>query len=129
MAARSRTVTAISAAAVCFTVYACCHMILAWLQWTYGGIHDTCSAITIFTAIALVYDNGLLALGRTIVANPVKEHFAMLSALSQPRFFAHAFLTPLLALQATRLGERAGATWLAKGTTTHMVVSLSLIHI
>ena len=114
-------------ATLCFALYAVCHAFLAILQWWYGGFDSYGSVIVIAIAIALVWDNGLLALGSTLfpeAANSRSRDFAKLVALSQPRFFAHALLTPLLALQATRLGQRAGVTWLATGSTAERAVGL-----
>jgi len=114
-----------SLAACCYSLFAACHALLALVQWHHGG--DVGSAIVVAIAIALVWDNGLIALGRTLfprAADPNSRDCARLIAFSQPRFFGHAFLTPLLAVQASRLGSRAGIDWLKQGSVTSSIVLL-----
>lgn len=112
-------------AALCFALFACCHVVIAIFQCLYGGFGSEGSVIVILIAAALVWDNGLLALGSTLFPNASSSRsasdssrstFARLAAWSQPRFYAHAFLTPMLLEQTTRLGGRAGIEWLQLGS-------------
>lgn len=100
-----------SAAACCFSVYAICHSILAAMQFHYGGIHEPGSAIVFLIALALVFDNGIIALGRVLFPDAASPR-SLILPLSQIRFYAHAVLTPLLAVQASSIGRRAGVPWL-----------------
>ncbi len=59
----------------------------------------------LLVAFGLVYDNVMLAAGSMI------GHGEMLERLSVPRFFMHAFGTPLLMLSALGLMRRASVTW------------------
>ena len=58
-----------------------------------------------FVTAGLVWDNALIGLGRWIGEGPLLEN------LSLSRFWAHAFLTPLLTLVADDLIVRAGSGW------------------
>ena len=117
------------AASRCFGVYACCHVVLCVLQCFYGGFQSVGSLVVIAVAAALVWDNCLLALGGMLFPDAAKAHatFSRLAAWSQPRFYAHAFLTPLLAVQTTRLGARAGVSWLQEGSMIPTMVFVAAL--
>mmetsp|Transcript_127284 Transcript_127284/g.283823 ORF Transcript_127284/g.283823 Transcript_127284/m.283823 type:complete len:275 (+) Transcript_127284:53-877(+) len=104
------------AAATCFLAYAVCHACIADCQILLAIQAENVSPGTVFVvliALALVWDNGLLVLGRRIYSKPYRaEDYRMLAFLSQPRFICHALLTPFLAVQAAYLGSRGGVTWL-----------------
>lgn len=112
-------------ATLCFALYACCHAVLCVLQ-IHGGFQTVGSLVVVAVAAALVWDNGLLALGSIVFPEAAKSQaaFSRLAAWSQPRFYAHAFLTPLLALQTTRLGARAGIAWLQAGGAIPTIVCI-----
>ncbi|AGJ58504.1 hypothetical protein F750_6077 [Streptomyces sp. PAMC 26508] len=59
-------------------------------------------AVPTLVCAALVWDNGVIALGSSVGAGPLLE------SLSVPRFVAHALLTPLLVLWSLSAAEHAG---------------------
>ena len=112
-----------SAAASCFSVYAVCHCILAAMQCYYGDIKPG-SAIVFLIALALVFDNGIIALGRVLFPDAASPR-SLLYPWSQIRFYAHATLTPLLAVQASSIGHRAGVPWLTSQESLQSVWFIS----
>ncbi|KOF11148.1 hypothetical protein AC739_07120 [Planococcus glaciei] len=58
--------------------------------------------------IGLIYDNGLIAIGKFIGEGPVLENLSLL------RFWSHAFLTPMLVLFSWGALNRAGIGWVKK---------------
>lgn len=58
--------------------------------------------------IGLVYDNGMVAVGRFIGEGPLLE------ALNHPRFVIHALITPTLVIVAVGMARRCGAAWARK---------------
>ena len=62
----------------------------------------------LIVAFGLIYDNAVLTTGSLI------GHGELLERLSVPRFFMHAFGTPLLMLAALGLVIRTGAQWASK---------------
>ncbi|MBM6614384.1 hypothetical protein JTF06_05720 [Desemzia sp. RIT804] len=72
--------------------------------------HDwsTLSNSLLLVIIGLVYDNGVLALGRFIGEG------ALLENLSYPRFYMHALFTPLLVLFSLSTLKRANVQWVVK---------------
>ena len=118
-------------AARCFGIFAICHAALAALQCCY--LESVGSMIVVLVAFALVWDNGILAFGRLLFPEALRrsQDLSRLIRFSQPRFYAHALLTPLLAIQATNLGGRAGVGWLKPGTfaatgVAYLAVCLSI---
>ena len=103
-------------AAHCFGIFAVCHAALAALQCCY--LESMGSMIVVSVASALIWDNGVLAFGQLLFPKAMHrpQDLYRLIRISQPRFFAHALLTPLLLIQATNLGGRAGVEWLMPGT-------------
>lgn len=73
--------------------------------------------LLLFVTAGLVWDNGLIGLGRGIGAGTLLEN------LSLSRFWAHAFFTPLLTLVAYDLIVRAGSGW-ARTTLARMAAWL-----
>jgi hypothetical protein len=71
----------------------------------------------------LVYDNAVLA-GGTLIG-----HGGLLERLSIPRFFLHAFGTPLLMLSALGLVQRCGANWARSSGIAIGVTTLTLVMI
>lgn len=59
----------------------------------------------LIVTFGLIYDNAILAAGAWI------GHGELLERLSVPRFFMHAFGTPLLILTALGLVQRTGGAW------------------
>ena len=116
------------AAPLLFALYAACHASLALAHVLVNGRR---LSIVLAIAIALIYDNGLLSLGRTLFPDASSSSAALraLCQASQPRFILHALLTPLLIMQTATLGARAGLRWLLPGTmacNAASVVSVAL---
>lgn len=63
------------------------------------------SLMAALVAFGLVYDNGIVAIGRLIGEG------ALLENLNLPRFWIHALITPLLIITAVGLARRLGAPW------------------
>lgn len=63
------------------------------------------SHLVLLVLAALVYDNAVIGLGNAIGEGPV------LAALSVPRFWLHALVTPLLVIVAWHLMVQAGVRW------------------
>lgn len=71
-----------------FSLFAFAYIVLLiWLLWKHA---KTASIILVFVILALIYDNGILAAGDFIGEGELLE------ILSIPRFWLHAFFTPLL---------------------------------
>lgn len=68
----------------------------------------TLSNVILLVIAALIYDNAVLALGRFIGEG------SLLEGLSYPRFYLHAFFTPLLTLFAFSSLRRARVQWAFK---------------
>lgn len=79
--------------------------------------------VLLLVIAALIYDNAILALGRFI------DEGVLLESLSYPRFYLHAFFTPLLVLFALSSLQRANAQWAKKkwGAALFYVITLGLI--
>ncbi|MFE9722781.1 hypothetical protein ACFYQ5_04040 [Streptomyces sp. NPDC005794] len=60
------------------------------------------AAVPTLVCFALVWDNGVIAMGGLVGAGP------LLQAMSVPRFVLHALLTPLLVLWSLSAADRAG---------------------
>jgi hypothetical protein len=71
----------------------------------------------------LVYDNAALAAGRLL------GHGELLQILTVPRFFMHAFGTPLLMLTALGLMRRQGPAWARTTEFAAFVSALTLMMI
>ena len=120
-------------ASACFLTYALCHAVLAALSVAFGG-----HLFVTLIALALVWDNAVLGLGRRFFPKAAIDEkssdFQWLSTLSQPRFIAHALLTPFLAVPAVELGGRAGVAWLTPRiamnihTFCHGISLLGVLH-
>lgn len=63
------------------------------------------SLLVALVAFGLVYDNGIVAIGRLIGEG------TLLESLNLPRFWIHALITPLLIIAAVGLARRLGAPW------------------
>lgn len=78
------------------------------------------SNVLLLVIAALVYDNAVLALGRFIGEGTLLEN------LSFPRFYLHAFFTPLLVLFALSSLRRAGVDWAFKKWANLLFYGLTL---
>ncbi len=89
-----------------FLLYALGHVALfGWALRLLLRFRHPATVPLLIVTFGLVYDNAMLAAGGTI------GHGEMLERLSVPRFFMHAFGTPLLMLSALGLTIRSGAGW------------------
>ena len=89
-----------------FLLYAAGHLALfGWALILFLRHRHPATVPLLVVTFGLVYDNALLAGGAAI------GHGDMLERLSVPRFFMHAFGTPLLMLSALGLLRRSGAAW------------------
>lgn len=70
---------------------------------------------------ALVWDNGVIALGSSVGAG------SLLEAMSVPRFAAHALLTPLLVLWSLSAADRAGLPWARRKGVRGVAVGLTVL--
>ncbi|WKA55157.1 hypothetical protein [Planococcus shixiaomingii] len=71
-----------------------------WRQKTWNAM-----SVVFLVVLGLIYDNSIIALGKFIGEG------ALLENLSVPRFWIHAFLTPLLVIFSWRALSRAGVNW------------------
>ena len=89
-----------------FLLYALGHVVLfGWALWLLLRYRHPATVPLLIVTFGLVYDNAMLAAGGLI------GHGELLERLSVPRFFMHAFGTPLLMLSALGLAIRSGAEW------------------
>ena len=126
----ARTRVAAADATPLFLLYAGLHALLVLVQCRIVGVSSAGSLIVVLIAVALVWDNGLIGCGRRICnkdASSSSREFRRLAMLSQPRFIAHAVLTPFLAVSALELGERAGVSWVTTTSVWRVCSGLSLI--
>ena len=86
------------------------------------------TAFLYFVLVGLIYDNGIIAIGKYIGEGPFLESLNVL------RFWSHAFLTPLLVLFCWGAMNLAGIRWARKRTVfygfvlyTAALISIELI--
>ena len=77
----------------------------------------------LIVTFGLVYDNAMLASGGWI------GHGELLERLSVPRFFMHAFGTPLLILTALGFVQRTGQAWTRSGILAGAAAVLTILMI
>lgn len=101
-----------------FIAYAAGHLALfAWALRLFLTRRTPSTAPLLLVTFGLVYGNLMLGLGASVGEGE------LLRNLSVPRFFLHAFVTPLLMLSALGLARRAGVRW-AGGSAAAAMVSL-----
>ncbi|MEU6247850.1 hypothetical protein [Glycomyces sp. NPDC047010] len=76
--------------------------------------------LPVLVVAALVYDNGMIAVGRAIGEG------ALLEGLNAGRFWLHAFVTPLLVIWSWDAVRRAGSPWAAKARARWAAIGLAL---
>ncbi|MGW0781854.1 hypothetical protein [Streptomyces sp. NPDC002913] len=79
------------------------------------------AAVPTLVCAALVWDNGVIALGSSAGAGPLLE------TLSVPRFVAHALLTPLLVLWSLSAVTHAGLPWARRKGVRVAAVGLTVL--
>ena len=104
-----------------FLLYAAGHLFLfGWALILLLRHRHPATVPLLVVTFGLVYDNILLAGGAGI------GHGDMLERLSVPRYFMHAFGTPLLMLSALGLLRRTGASWSRSALLAAVVAILTL---
>ena len=107
-----------------FLIYALGHMALfVWALHLFLRYRHPATVPLLLVLFGLVYDNAVLAGGAFIGAGDVLEQ------LSVPRFFMHAFGTPLLILSALGLVRRVGAKWSFGAAAAATAVTLTVLMI
>lgn len=105
-----------------FTLFSVAYAVLvAWLVLL-GRAHGwfAPSMLLVTVCLALVYDNGVLALGSTIGEGQALE------ALNRARYWLHGLVTPWLVVVAWDAARRAGARWAGRSSAAVAAVVLSL---
>ncbi|MBR8741667.1 hypothetical protein [Nocardiopsis sp. MG754419] len=87
------------------TVTAMHAVLTVWLARRAWTDRSPYLAMVALVTLGLVYDNGIVAVGRLVGEG------AVLEALNLPRFLVHALITPLLIIAAVGLARGAGAPW------------------
>lgn len=104
-----------------FLLYALAHIALFGLALRLFLQHRHPATVPLLIVLfGLIYDNAVLASGAWI------GHGEILDRLSVPRFFMHAFGTPLLMLSALGLVRRSGADWARRGVVAGGLVAFTL---
>ena len=104
-----------------FLLYATAHLALfAWALLLLLRHREPSTVPLLIVAFGLIYDNAILAAGGMI------GHGEVLERLSIPRFFMHAFGTPLLMLAALGLVRRSGGIWTRSNVLAASVAILTL---
>ncbi|WP_262176384.1 phospholipid phosphatase [Saccharococcus sp. Marseille-Q5394] len=89
---------------------------IALLIWGFKGINaqevSKWTSVVYLVVIALIYDNGILAIGHWIGEG------ALLEKLNTVRFWAHAIVTPLLVLYSIGTLRESGVSWARKTWVT-----------
>ncbi|MGW7517748.1 hypothetical protein ACWGJ2_19385 [Streptomyces sp. NPDC054796] len=79
------------------------------------------TVVPALVSAALVWDNGVIALGDPLGAGPLLE------TLSVPRFVLHALLTPLLVLWALAAADHAGVSGARRGPVRAVATALTAL--
>ena len=104
-----------------FLLYALAHIALfGWALRLFLQHRHPATVPLLIVLFGLIYDNAVLAGGAWI------GHGEVLERLSIPRFFMHAFGTPLLMLSALGLVRRSGADWARRGVVAGGLVAFTL---
>ncbi|MEH7123500.1 hypothetical protein V7122_18810 [Bacillus sp. JJ1532] len=89
-------------------------LLAKWHSWADIG------NVLLMVILALLYDNGILALGKYIGEGD------LLRALNLTRYYLHALITPLLVLFAWNTLVKANLKWAKKGIVPWLAVLLTL---
>lgn len=104
-----------------FLIYALANAVLfAWALRLLLRYRQPATVPLLVVTFGLVYDNAVLAAGGMV------GHGELLERLSVPRFFMHAFGTPLLMLSALGLLRRSRATFAGSGVFAASLALLTL---
>ena len=93
---------------------------IALLIWGLKGIHaqevSKWTSVVYLVVMALIYDNGILAIGHWIGEG------ALLENLNVVRFWVHALVTPLLVLYSIGTLRESGVSWAKKTWVTILAI-------
>ena len=106
--------------------FAVAHAVLVvWLWRLFSASGDArmrcATAIIGVIALGLVYDNGILAAGAAIGAG------SLLEALSVPRFWLHALVTPMGIFAALQMLAIGWVDWASSGTVRGIVIAVVVV--
>lgn len=105
-----------------FLLYAFSHLALfGWALLLLLRYRHVSTVPLLLVTFGLVYDNAILAGGNLV------GHGDLLERLSVPRFFMHAFVSPLLMLSALGFMRRSNAKWSQSTTLAASVAALTLV--
>lgn len=76
--------------------------------------------LSLLVVAALIYDNGVIALGRSLGEG------ALLEGLNAGRFWLHAFATPVLVIWSWHAVRRSRAAWAARAWATWAAIGLTI---
>lgn len=104
-----------------FLLYAIAHLALfGWSLLLFLRYRKPATVPLLIVTFALIYDNAILAVGGQI------GHSELLQNLSVPRFFMHAFGTPLLMLTALGLMRLGCGKWALNSVLAAAIFVLTL---
>lgn len=104
-----------------FLLYALIHLgLFGWALLLLLRFRHPATVPLLIVTFGLIYDNAVLASGGFI------GHGELLERLSVPRFFMHAFGTPLLMLTALGLLRRTAAKWAQSAVFAAAIAALTL---
>lgn len=104
-----------------FLIYSLIHLVLfTWATFLFIRYRHPGTVPLLIVAFGLIYDNFILFAGASI------GHGDLLERLSIPRFFMHAFGTPLLMLAGLGLVIRTRAKWAGSRWVAACVLVLTL---
>ena len=104
-----------------FLAYAIAHLALfGWALSLFLRCRQPSTVPLLIVTFGLIYDNAMLAVGSAI------GHGQLLEQLSVPRFFMHAFGTPLLILTALGQVRRTGSVWAGRAGIVVLATGLTL---
>lgn len=106
---------------IVFLLYALVHAgLFVWALRLLLLYRHAATVPLLVVTFGLIYDNAMLAAGGLI------GHGELLKQLSVPRFFMHAFGTPLLMLSSLGLVQRSGADWARRPLVAALVATLTI---
>ena len=98
---------------------------IALLIWGLKGVHaqevGKWTSVVYLVVIALIYDNGILAIGHWIGEG------ALLEGLNAVRFWTHALVTPLLVIFSIGTLRESGVSWAKKTWVTILSILYTIV--
>ncbi|WP_252504479.1 phospholipid phosphatase [Sporosarcina sp. Marseille-Q4943] len=100
---------------------------MALLIWGLKGIHtqefSKWTSVVYLVIIALIYDNGILAIGHWIGEGAVLENLNVI------RYWMHAIITPLLVIFSIGTLRESGVSWAKKTWVTTLSILYTIVAI